>query len=277
MRKLMMVVAAIACLSLTAFSAASAQGAEDMMGKFSFGVSGGLSMPLGDLSKEFDPKYVAGSINVNDPDFDIDNIDTWVYTAPDHKAGSGASQGGSFNFGLGVDYFLTNNLAVGADLSIVSFKGKDVVAGAGTIDPSESTFLLEPVKFAEPFKASDVQFGVHGKFVMATGGPVAPYLQLGAGMYMRKIEISKDVQPILENKTELTDSKPGVNLGAGVDYKINEMMAVGINGTYHMPFGKFEHDFTSFETDLMEKVVVLKSWSYMTVNVGMTFYMPMGK
>ena len=212
MRKLGVILAAVACLMLMAFAAqaATATPADDNKGMIAIGVGGGLTMPMGDLASE------------------------------DSEFGAKFKMG--YDFGGGIDYFITKEIAIGADASMGSMK---VDAETGTID----------------VKAKTIQFGLHGKYLIPTGGPVAPYLQLGAGMYSRKIEVSGGGISI-----DLSDSKPGINAGAGVGYKVSDMVSIGVSGAYHMTIGKFEPEF------LGETLELLKDWNYLAFNAGVTFH-----
>lgn len=246
MRKLGVVAVAVASLMLMAFAAFAAEApvGEDMKGKFSISAFGGLAMPSGKLGEEFD--VLTGTLDDGFP---------------------GVGMKMSPDFGASVDYFVTKDIAVGADVSYVKMKNEAVaVLGIDVL----------PEKWLE---ATTLQFGVHGKYFLPTGGPVRPYLALGAGMYSRKLALTDEGKTALEDLlegpvdvSEFSDSKFGGNGGVGVEYKVNEMFGVGLNGAYHMTMGKLEHDFGTGTEE-----TVLKDWTYMAFNAQVTFYIPMAK
>ena len=212
MRKFGVVLAAVACLMLTALAAqaATATPAEDMKGQIGINAAGGITMPMGALADE------------------------------DNEIGAKFKMGWDVVGGL--DYFITPAIGIGADFGMGSMK----------LDVDDEDVDV---------KAKTINFGLHAKYMIPTGGPVVPYLQLGAGMYNRKIESSAGGLSI-----DFSDTKPGINAGVGVGYKMNEMIAIGVNGTYHYPVGKFEPEIGG------EKVEVLKDWNYLAFNAGVTFF-----
>jgi opacity protein-like surface antigen len=211
MRKLGIVVAAVACLmvSVVAF-AADAPAAGAAKGQFEIGLMGGMAMPMGKLAD--------------------DTVD-------------GANMKIGFGGGLAVDYFVAPEFAIGLDGSYVTM----------TNEISSDT------------KANTMQYGLHAKYVIPTGGPFSPYLQVGGGMYNQKIEGSIDALSISVDATKF-----GFNGGVGFGYKVNEAVALGVNGFYHMA-GKFEPEFEGVKTE------VLEDWSYLTFNAAVTFTIPKAK
>jgi outer membrane protein W len=229
MRKLGIIVTALACLTIMAFAAqaATAPVGEDMKGQITIGVMGGLAMPMGKLAESFDP--------------------TAETSGADMKMGP--------TFGVAVDYFVTKEIAVGLDASYTMMSMDDQT--------------IEGTTYTDLVKAKTMQFGVHGKYMIPTGGPVVPYLTLGGGMYSRKLELSQDFQDGMgTSESEYSDSKPGIMGGVGVAYKINDMICVGANGAYHYTIGKFE-DKDGYE--------ILKDWNYLAFNAAVTFHIPKAK
>jgi opacity protein-like surface antigen len=168
---------------------------------------------------------------------------------------SGADMKMGPSFGIFVDYFVTKEIAVGVDASYTTMNMNDQ-----TIDGTTYKDLV---------KAKTMQFGVHGKYFVPTGGPLVPYLSLGAGFYSRKLELSQDFQDGMGiTDSEYSDSKPGVNAGVGVEYKVSPMFGIGANGAYHYTIGKFE-DKDGFE--------ILKDWNYIGFNAAVTYHIPMAK
>jgi len=244
MRKLGVVAVAVASLVLMAFAAYAAEApvGEDMKGQFSISAFGGLALPSGKLGEDF----VTSALQVTE--------------------GIGAGMKMSPDFGACVDYFVTKDIAVGADFGYVAMKNEAVAVLGVEVLPKE---WLE---------AKTMQFGVHGKYFVPTGGPVMPYLSLGAGMYSRKLTMSDEAKTALEDllettitTTEWSDSKFGANGGVGVEYKVNKMFGVGVNGAYHLSFGKLE------EEEAGQTATILKDWTYMAFNAQVTYYIPMAK
>jgi opacity protein-like surface antigen len=239
MRKLGVVAVAVASLMIMAFAAYAAEApvGADMKGKISISAFGGLAMPSGALGEKFDPE-TEGSIGA------------------DMKMGP--------NFGLTVDYFVTKEVAIGVDGSYTMMNMED------------QTFDVDgtPTTFEKGLKAKTMQGGVHGTYFIPTGGKVLPYLFVGVGMYNRKLELSQEFQDGLgTTESSFSDTKVGANGGVGVQYKVNEMFGVGLNGAYHMSIGKLEHDFGG---DVGNQEI-LKDWQYMAFNAAVTYYIPMAK
>ena len=239
MRKIGIILAALACVTSMAFAAQAAvgSGGEDMKGQFAIGATGGLAMPMGKLGEK---------------------IDLLAETTTDEGLG-GADMKMGTAFGAHVDYFITKEFAIGLDASYV------------TMSMNDQTILGTTYK--DLVKAKTMQFGVHGKYFVPTGGPLVPYLSLGAGMYSRKLELSNDFQQGMDvTESEFTDSKPGVNAGVGIEYKVNPMFGIGASGIYNAAMGKFKHDFGSGTEE-----TVLKDWTYTTFSVALTYHIPMAK
>ncbi len=212
MRKFGVILAAVACLMLTAFAAqaATATPAEDMKGQIGINVGGGLTVPTGALADEkndFGYKFKMGYDMVG-----------------------------------GIEYFVTKEIGVGADFGYGSMKA-DLPSG-----------------ITGDLKAKTIHYGIHGKYLVPTGGPVVPYLQVGFAMYNRKIEASEGGLSL-----DFSDTKPGANVGVGVGYKVTDMVGIGVNGAYHLGFGKFEPEIGGV------KVEALKDWNYIAFNAGITF------
>jgi len=208
MRKLGIVVTAIACLMMAAVAfSADAPAAGAAKGQMEIGLFGGMVMPMGKLAAEY-----------------VDD---------------GALMKMGFGGGLAFDYFVMPELAIGVDGSYATMANKDESA----------------------VKANTFQYGLHGKYVIPTGGKVVPYLQVGAAMY--KQTLKGDIVSIDANKF-------GFNGGVGAGYKVNESVAIGANGFYHFA-GKFEPEIDG------TKVEMLKDWSYITFNAAVTFTIPKAK
>jgi len=148
-----------------------------------------------------------------------------------------------FGGGLYFDYFVTPMFAIGLDGGYVTMANQDDSA----------------------IKANTMQYGIHGKYVIPTGGPLVPYLQIGCAGYGQKLE--DKVDGIAES---FSGNKFGFNGGVGVGFKVSPAVAIGVNGFYHMA-GKFEPEVDG------TKVELLKDWNYMTFNAVVTFTIPKAK
>jgi opacity protein-like surface antigen len=247
MRKAGIVVAALVCLAIVALAAHAAEApiGTDMKGRFGIGVMGGLGLPTGKLGQE---------INVN------------TLSAVEGLPGGQKMTG---HYGVYVDYFVAKEFAVGADFGYLSTKGKDIEI------PGE--IITAPGLF----ESKTMQFGLHGKYFIPTGGQVLPYLSLGVGMYNRKLELSDFGKLVFQDPdvlgpnalTSYSDTKPGMNGGAGIEFRAGEMFGVGVSGMYHMSFGKLEASVLPG----FPKETILKDWQYMAFNAAVTYYIPMAK
>jgi outer membrane protein W len=215
MRKLGIVVTAIACLMLAAqVFAATAPAAGAFKGQMDVGAFGGVAVPMGKLADKSTETELGGNM----------------------KMGYG---GGVF-----FDYFMTPEIALGLDGSYVTSTNKD----------------------DSNVKGNTMQYGIHGKYLIPTGGKFLPYLQVGAAMYNRKADYTSGGASV-----SASDTKPGINGGVGFGYKVNESVAVGLNGMYHYTIGKFEPEIEG------TKVELLKDWNYVGFNAVVTFTIPKAK
>lgn len=164
MRKFGIVLAALACLSLTAIPSFAAKG------DITFGLTGGMAMPMGDFADFF-------------------------------KMGFG---GGVYG-----DYAVAEQFLVGVDGMYNQFSADEDVFG-----DLDVTFSM-------------INFGAHGKWLPPVkDSPMAPYISVGVGMYNGKIKMEDEAE-------EESESKIGINGGAGVDFKVNPQFTVGVGGAFH--------------------------------------------
>jgi outer membrane protein W len=194
--------------------AASASNGPAMKGHWVIGSMGGMAIPSGKLSEE-----AAADEN--------DNL-------------TSAEMGAGANFGGMAEYFVTDQIGIGADFAFASMTTKNDV-----------------LKLVD-FKAKTLQFGVHGKWIIPAGEKVLPYLNVGVGMYNRKLEASVPGLSI-----DFSDSKPGINGGVGLDYMVNSQVGLGASGAYHYSIGKLEDQ---------EFGVMMDNWSYIAFNAALTFH-----
>ncbi|MBI5710336.1 MAG: porin family protein [Candidatus Eisenbacteria bacterium] len=122
----------------------------------------------------------------------------------------GDSLKSGFMGGVYGDYMVHEMFAIGVDASYNKNDGKELPAG-------------------DEVKSTIVQFGAHGKWVPdMKDAPVSPFVQLGAGLYNVKREMTVSSVP-----SDTTVNKFGFNLGAGLDYKATPQVSVGVFGNYH--------------------------------------------
>ena len=213
--KIVVPVLLVMCLASMA-SAAEMSTGSGMKGHLTLGANGGLAVPSGKLSANF-----------------TDN---------------GADMGLGWDAGGSLDWFATDQLAIGADVSFGSMKSKD--------DPNPG----------EELKAKTLSYGVHGRWYIPTGGgKMLPWLGAGVAMYNRKIS-----DEVPGASIELSDTKPGANFGVGIEYLASEMVGLGINGTYDLTFGKWEQDINGDGVN----DAVLDNWNLMRFNAAVTFHFP---
>jgi hypothetical protein len=246
MRKTGIVLGALACLAFTAIAAYAAEA------------------PVGNDMKGTFSIGVMGGLGLPTGKLGQEITPTSLVSG----SGLPAGQKMAGHFGAYVDYFIAKGFALGADFGYLSTKGENI-ANTG------ETF----------FEAKTMQYGLHGKYFIPTGGRVLPYLSLGFGMYSRKLEftdfgelvfqeaVDEVLGPGFTLTTSYSDTKPGMNGGVGVEFKASEMFGVGVNGTYHLAFGELQGPpVVGFPEETM-----LKDWQYMAFNAAVTYYIPMAK
>lgn len=201
------------CSASLASAATMDSGSSEMKGHFTLSGVGGITVPSGKLSADY--------------------------------TDDGADMGMGWDAGAALDWYLTNQVALGADATFGSMKAKD--------DPGPGVEL----------KAKTTQFGVHGKWLVPTGGKVTPWLGAGIAMYNRKLEASGGGATF-----DVSDTKPGANFGVGVDYMMSNMVGLGVNGMYDLTFGEMKKD---VDGDGIEDKI-LDNWNYIRFNVALTFH-----
>lgn len=210
------------CLASSALAQTTAPTASPMKGHFTITGMGGLEVPTGDLSDK-------------DKGFD---------------------QNLGWDAGGAVDYFITDQIAIGADVAYFATKNKDAIVDSTGADTGAEA------------KAKTMAFGVHAKWFMPTGGgKIMPWLGAGVGMYNRKFEITERGASL-----EFKDNKVGGWGGVGVDYRMTEMVALGVNGAYHFS-SKFEDTQSIGGFDVTASS---DNWSFITFNAALTLHFPMG-
>ncbi len=126
-----------------------------------------------------------------------------------------------WNFGGQADYWMNPQWGFGGDVAYHANSGSDAVNAALVADP-----FFGP---GSSMKFSVIQYGVHTTYMFPTqGGSAFPYLQGGMGGYNVKSTIDGGLLP-----SDVSQSKFGLNFGAGVDFRASPTVNLGVNGTYH--------------------------------------------
>lgn len=134
-----------------------------------------------------------------------------------------------FQFEGGVDYMVTDMIAVGLDGSYnrnkSGLEGTTFDAGGGF------TGTWDENKF------TTIQFGAHARIMVPVHeSPVSPYALLGLGMYSTKHKWSTsydDPATAPFDEVDKTDLRPGAKLGLGADFKATEQVSVGVGADFN--------------------------------------------
>jgi len=172
----------------------------DLAGKFGFTGKGGIGIPMGGLADE--KKWHA----------DV-----------------------GFGFGVSGEYFLTNQIGLGAYFGYNRFGRKDV----------EGVFYQL------------VSFGASGKYIVPTNSNICPYLKVAAGPYQVMV-----TQPSgFFSETWAFDMKFGFAVGGGVMFKASESVVINAEGMFQNTLVKEAERETPLGGDLQ----------YMQLSAGITF------
>jgi len=160
-----------------------------------------------------------------------------------------------YDFGATGDYALAPMWGAGIDLAYRSFKAKDELNQAVA---AELILLGAPAGTTVDIKWTAIQGGVHLRATPPMTGPIKAYGQVGGAAYSlkEKIDVSSG------GGGDITKTKFGYNVGAGVDYAAAPTVSVGIVAQYHNVPAKDD-----FGADL----------SWVSVAGKVTFHIPMGK
>jgi hypothetical protein len=136
---------------------------------------------------------------------------------PTGDYGDVASTG--WNFGGQADYWMNSQWGFGGDIAYhANNANSDVNTALAIADPGAE------------MKFSTMQFGAHAIYLIPTqGGTMFPYLQAGTGIYNVSTKIDGGT---LLNGSD-SQSKFGINMGGGVDFRASPTVNLGVNGTYH--------------------------------------------
>ncbi len=127
----------------------------------------------------------------------------------------GDAVGIGFHIGGEYTYMVNENIGVGGDLAYHKLGSKDVTVLTYTVSSEQSM----------------IQYGAHGKLFIPTQSDMKPYVKLGLGLYSASVTVKSNAPGVPD--FDDSESKFGINFGAGADWKINDAMSWGANAAYH--------------------------------------------
>jgi opacity protein-like surface antigen len=127
-------------------------------------------------------------------------------------------------FGVGADYGLKENLALGIDGSFLSNSATD----------DQQTALSGLAGTSVSAKAETLQGGAHLKYIfpMASESKISPYVIGGAGVYNVKNKIESS-NTVFNDAAKSSDSKFGARGGLGLMYKTSPKVGIGVESDYN--------------------------------------------
>jgi opacity protein-like surface antigen len=127
-------------------------------------------------------------------------------------------------FGVGADYGLKENLALGIDGSFLSNSATD----------DQQTALSGLAGTSVSAKAEILQGGAHLKYIfpMASESKISPYVIGGAGVYNVKNKIESS-NTVFNDAAKSSDSKFGARGGLGLMYKTSPKVGIGVESDYN--------------------------------------------
>jgi len=160
-----------------------------------------------------------------------------------------------YDFGVNGDYEFTPMVGGGLDLAYRSFKAKD------ELNQAVADALIAagaPAGTTVDIKWTAIQYGVHLTVAPPMKGAIHGYGQVGGAAYSlkEKIDVSSG------GSGDVTKTKFGFNVGAGLDYAATPQVSIGVVAQYHDVPAKDD-----FGADL----------SWVSVAGKVTFKVPMGK
>jgi len=131
-----------------------------------------------------------------------------------------------FMGGVGADYTVTQNVALGVDGSFVSNSGSDLTNAA----------LSTGAGVSATGKFQLLQGGAHMKYMfpMASESSIAPYFIGGLGIYNVKGKVeSSNTAFNSAYESAASTSKVGARGGIGFNYKTSPKVSIGLESAYH--------------------------------------------
>jgi opacity protein-like surface antigen len=135
--------------------------------------------------------------------------------------------------GLEICYHITDVIAVGVDGSWNRNKHK----GEGDVEDLGGGTTLT----ADKDRYTITQFGIHGRYMVPTSGPLDPYGLVGVGIYNLKEDyeytyFDGSMETVFTDESDMVEqpgSKFGFRLGAGASYMVSPKIAVGVAADYN--------------------------------------------
>ena len=211
----------------------------ELKGKFALSGIGNLGLPVGDFADE----------------------------------DKGAAKSG-FGFGANLEYFVSDNFALGGSFSYPRF-------GTKTEDFEEAIRYLLYQEYGEWFnvdadlKQKIVSFGVFGKYLFSPYAQTRPYLKFGMGFGKYSLSGDIEVDGANVDVDGSVDSKLYVNLGSGIQHHLSENAALILEATYTHVFtdeseGELELQAGPFEAT--EDVEMDFNAQYFGIYAGVCFF-----
>lgn len=138
--------------------------------------------------------------------------------------------------GLSAGYRATRWLELGTNLN---YFGSSGTHNGAVIDLTEDPGTRRFVSITLAEKWAVTEFGLFAKAIVLERGRFAPYVRAGAGTY--SIRYSQDVSAASAGTTVggvEQASKGGVNLGAGLQYRVGGGTSVGVEALYHRIYAR---------------------------------------
>jgi opacity protein-like surface antigen len=204
-------------LFLSSFSSVFASG---LKGKFAINSQGGFGFPMGDFADK-------GS-------FSTSFSDSMMGSSMKEK---GSAKSG-FGFGFNLEYFVTDNVAIGGNFTYQKFGMETGHMEREFISEDEELFMNGKTNFDGEHKITC--FGVYGKYLFSASPRVSPYLRFGLGMgkMTSKLDLSGSYEYDYYNEhyeysfngtgERESDTKLYFELGGGILFHLSEK--VGITG-----------------------------------------------
>ncbi|UCB52221.1 MAG: outer membrane beta-barrel protein [Candidatus Zixiibacteriota bacterium] len=236
MKKLL--ASAALCLILTLFASTLASG-DGLKGRFAFTGMGHLGLPLGDFAGE--------------------------------KKGMART---GYGFGLNLEYFLSDNLALGGSFSYLAF-------GSKTDHFEEDIQLILYQKLQRWYEVdADVKqelsnFGVFGKYLISPYSRTCPYAKFGMGLGKYSLTGDARVDGLNAEANASFDSEFYVNIGPGIHYRASDDVAFVFEVTYVQVFtdeAKSEAVITAGTYTLEEDFRLNSDAQYFGVYAGASFF-----
>jgi outer membrane protein W len=127
----------------------------------------------------------------------------------------GDAFGLGFQGGVYGDYLVNPQFAIGVEVDYVN-------------TPVKSDFKVEGVDI----KFSIIPILLQAKWLPEMKGNVAPYLVVGGGYYMMTATMAAALEGVTVS-VSADENKPGFMGGAGVDFKVNPQVKVGVFAKMH--------------------------------------------